>query len=351
MTRETLDLDRVAARPWDAVVIGAGPAGALAARQAAAGGLRVLLVDRKPFPRPKVCGGCLGGKALAVLESAGLGGLVDRLGGIDLGWLELRLGGRTARIGLPGGKALARDVFDAALVEEAVAAGAEFLPATAATRRARRRVRAGRAARSPGPGQFGPGPRRRGGRGPGRVVPRAGAGARDADAGRGRVAAGGRLHGGGVSRRLRTGDDPHGGRPLGLRRARPDAGRPAERRRGLRPGLRPRPGAGRRRPPPPCSTRPVRRPCRPWPARPGRGPSRLTRRTRPVAGHRLFLHRRRGRLRRAVHRRGHGRGTDLGPGGRPADRAGLRHGMPRSRPSGPGCTAGWSAALSSSAAA
>jgi flavin-dependent dehydrogenase len=133
MTLETLDPDRAAGRSWDVVVIGAGPAGALAARQAAAEGLRVLLVDRKSFPRSKVCGGCLNGKALAALDSAGLGGLVERLGGIDLDTLELRLGGRVARIALPVGKALARDAFDAALVEEAVAAGADFLPATTAT--------------------------------------------------------------------------------------------------------------------------------------------------------------------------------------------------------------------------
>jgi flavin-dependent dehydrogenase len=132
MTIQTLDPDRAAGRPWDVVVIGAGPAGALAARQAAAAGLRVLLVDRKSFPRPKVCGACLNGKALAALEAAGLGGLVDRLGGVDLESLELRLVGRAMRIALPAGKALARAVLDAALVEEAIAAGAEFLPETTA---------------------------------------------------------------------------------------------------------------------------------------------------------------------------------------------------------------------------
>jgi flavin-dependent dehydrogenase len=133
MTIKTLDPDRAAGHPWHVAVIGAGPAGALAARQVAAAGLRVLLVDRKSFPRPKVCGGCLNGKGLAALESAGLGGLVDRLGGIDLESFEFRLGGRVSRIALPAGKALARDVLDAALVEEAIEAGAEFLPATTAT--------------------------------------------------------------------------------------------------------------------------------------------------------------------------------------------------------------------------
>ena len=41
---------------WDVVVIGAGPAGAIAARQIALAGARVLLVERKSFPRRKVCG-------------------------------------------------------------------------------------------------------------------------------------------------------------------------------------------------------------------------------------------------------------------------------------------------------
>src|SRR5688572_33495727 len=46
---------------WDAVVIGAGPAGSVAARQLALQGKRVLLVEKDKLPRDKVCGGCLGG--------------------------------------------------------------------------------------------------------------------------------------------------------------------------------------------------------------------------------------------------------------------------------------------------
>ena len=41
-------------------------------------------------------------------------------------------GGRSAELPLPGGVALSREAFDAALVREAVAAGAHFLPGTAA---------------------------------------------------------------------------------------------------------------------------------------------------------------------------------------------------------------------------
>src|SRR5262249_23647918 len=55
----TLDLMTTSERRWDAVVVGAGPAGALAARELARLGAAVLLVDRATFPRWKVCGCCL----------------------------------------------------------------------------------------------------------------------------------------------------------------------------------------------------------------------------------------------------------------------------------------------------
>jgi flavin-dependent dehydrogenase len=130
MTTGSLAVDEAGSRSWDAVVIGAGPAGALAARQIAAGGASVLLVEKKPFPRWKVCGACLNGQALAVLESVGLGDLAAQLGAIPLDTFDLRLPGRRLRLPLPWGVAIPRARFDAALVEAAVAAGAAFLPET-----------------------------------------------------------------------------------------------------------------------------------------------------------------------------------------------------------------------------
>ncbi|MPZ22798.1 MAG: geranylgeranyl reductase family protein [Dehalococcoidia bacterium] len=44
---------------YDAIVVGAGPSGSTAARELAAGGARVLLMDRAKFPRDKPCGGGL----------------------------------------------------------------------------------------------------------------------------------------------------------------------------------------------------------------------------------------------------------------------------------------------------
>ena len=126
------ELDAAGMRRVEAVVIGAGPAGAAAARELARHGAQVLLVDQAPFPRSKVCGGCVGRGALHELEALGLGDLPRRLGAVPLDTFEVRAHGRRLRLPLPGGVAISRDVFDAALVEEAQRAGAAFLPETRA---------------------------------------------------------------------------------------------------------------------------------------------------------------------------------------------------------------------------
>jgi geranylgeranyl reductase family protein len=60
-------------RLWDVVIVGAGPAGAIAAAHLAAGRHRVLLLDRKSFPREKVCGDGLLPDALRCLDAIGVG--------------------------------------------------------------------------------------------------------------------------------------------------------------------------------------------------------------------------------------------------------------------------------------
>src|SRR5437762_947004 len=55
----TLTLADAERRVWDVVVVGAGPAGAAAARELARRSVSVLLVDKAVFPRWKVCGSCL----------------------------------------------------------------------------------------------------------------------------------------------------------------------------------------------------------------------------------------------------------------------------------------------------
>jgi geranylgeranyl reductase family protein len=53
---------------WDAIVVGAGPAGCAAAYDLAATGQSVLLLDKKDFPRAKACAGGLTSKAVQALR-------------------------------------------------------------------------------------------------------------------------------------------------------------------------------------------------------------------------------------------------------------------------------------------
>ncbi len=53
---------------WDAIVVGAGPAGCAAAYDLAVAGQSVLLVDKSDFPRPKACAGGLTIKAVKALR-------------------------------------------------------------------------------------------------------------------------------------------------------------------------------------------------------------------------------------------------------------------------------------------
>lgn len=113
-------------RRWDAIVIGAGPSGSMAAFHLASRGHRVLLVDRQAFPREKVCGDALIPDALACLRRAGL-------------WQEVRAAGFVPssavvyspsrfRVVIPGEYlTLKREALDDLLARAAVRAGAQFV--------------------------------------------------------------------------------------------------------------------------------------------------------------------------------------------------------------------------------
>ena len=128
----TLSLDAAVGRSWDIVVIGAGPAGAVAARELA-GQARVLLIDRARFPRAKVCGCCLNGAALQTLQRMGLGNLTAQAGAVPLRELQLAYHTRVARVDLQDGVVLSRTRLDLELIKAAIAAGAEFLDETQAS--------------------------------------------------------------------------------------------------------------------------------------------------------------------------------------------------------------------------
>lgn len=116
---------------FDAIVAGAGPAGAVAARELALVGMRVAVIDAS-HPREKACGGGVTGRAL---ELVGLD-----ISGRSITTVRFEAGGRAADIQLPDRNRLRvydRQSFDAALLAQAMAAGATHIDAriTALSRR------------------------------------------------------------------------------------------------------------------------------------------------------------------------------------------------------------------------
>ena len=109
---------------FDVIVAGAGPAGAVAAREVARAGASVALVDGS-HPREKPCGGGVTGRALA-LAGSGLSG------GAPTTTVTFDSGRRCATISIPEPDYLqvfSRDAFDAALLRQAADAGAEVVRA------------------------------------------------------------------------------------------------------------------------------------------------------------------------------------------------------------------------------
>ncbi|MEI7862752.1 MAG: FAD-dependent oxidoreductase [Planctomycetota bacterium] len=129
----TLSAGGAAATPWQCVVIGAGPAGSATALRLAAQGWRVLLIDRGSMPRKKVCGCCLSPVAyneLRLLESLlpAQHDTAERIPAMPLAGVSLAAAGRVARMSLPSGGVISRETLDTHLVQQAIAAGADWLP-------------------------------------------------------------------------------------------------------------------------------------------------------------------------------------------------------------------------------
>ncbi|MEM1423230.1 MAG: FAD-dependent monooxygenase [Planctomycetota bacterium] len=105
----------------DAVVIGSGPAGALAALLLAREGVRTLLVERAVFPRHKVCGCCLAPGGQSVLARSGASGVLDGAPAVRTLALRHQSGRVDART--PAYRVIDRATMDTRLVELATQAG------------------------------------------------------------------------------------------------------------------------------------------------------------------------------------------------------------------------------------
>ena len=113
---------------WDAVVVGAGPGGSIAALVLARAGARVALVDKAAFPRDKACGDLIGPRGVRVLEELGVS-VPDAGQGADL--LVVGPSGNRSRLPAFAGRSYAghgivvpRLAFDDALRRAAIASGA-----------------------------------------------------------------------------------------------------------------------------------------------------------------------------------------------------------------------------------
>jgi flavin-dependent dehydrogenase len=104
---------------WDAVVVGGSVAGSTAARELARRGLRVALVDKASFPRPKACGEGLLPHGVVALREMGIDAAGERVRGLRF----VSPAGVTAEADFPSGHGLVvrRERFDAQLFRAAAA--------------------------------------------------------------------------------------------------------------------------------------------------------------------------------------------------------------------------------------
>jgi len=120
----------------DVAVVGAGPAGSIAAYSAARRGLRVALIDRSTFPRDKTCGDGIGPGAVGILRDLGLDAVLDGRRRIET-VAVLGLGGARSESPVPNIAGKSTDVFvvprlefDEHLFRAAIEAGAEDMSGT-----------------------------------------------------------------------------------------------------------------------------------------------------------------------------------------------------------------------------
>lgn len=113
---------------YECIVVGAGPAGATFARQAALKGLRVLILEKESLPRYKVCGGGLTPAVKKLLDFDYSSTIERKVSGV-----AFISGDDSDIIRYPDGMPIdmvTRSEFDHFLVKQAVSAGATLREAT-----------------------------------------------------------------------------------------------------------------------------------------------------------------------------------------------------------------------------
>lgn len=119
---------------YDAIIVGAGPAGSTAAILLAQAGWSVALVEKHAFPRRKVCGECIAATNLPLLDALGVGEAFSDLAGPELRHVALFVDAheliaplpRDGTSEYPWGRALGREHLDTLLLQRAAAVGASI---------------------------------------------------------------------------------------------------------------------------------------------------------------------------------------------------------------------------------
>ena len=114
---------------YDAIIVGAGPAGSSAAIYCNKLGLNTLLIDKSIFPRDKICGDALSGKSVKILEELDLlqdldkldGAIVNRIifGNPNHSECELHLNKSLNKRHISHGFVIPRKIFDNYLFKKA----------------------------------------------------------------------------------------------------------------------------------------------------------------------------------------------------------------------------------------